>query len=91
MEQTEKDFKYKMQHAGDILVDTVETVLKHYFRPDREHFRNALALAMPEVLTGIRAARLPPAEELAMLAGKLADGTASEDDKKRFRKLAAKV
>ena len=30
MEQTEKDFKYKMQHAGDILVDTVESVLKEW-------------------------------------------------------------
>ena len=31
---------------------TVDVVLKHYFRPDREQFRAALAGALPDVLTG---------------------------------------
>lgn len=70
---------------------TVEVVLKHYFRPDREHFRNALAVAMPEVLTGVKPARLKPVEEMAVLVDKLATGKATEEDKARLRKLAAKV
>jgi hypothetical protein len=70
---------------------TVEIVLKHYFRPDREHFRAALTAAMPGIITGGRAARLKPADELAALAEKLAAGTATDEDKARLRKLAAKV
>jgi hypothetical protein len=34
---------------------------------------------------------LKPAEELAALAGKLAAGTATKEEKARLRKLAAKV
>ena len=30
---------------------TAEIVLKHYFKPGREHFRNAIELAMPKLLT----------------------------------------
>jgi hypothetical protein len=71
---------------------TVEVVLKHYFRPDREQFKAALAGALPDVLTGGKPAkRLKPADELATLAGKLAAGTATDADKARLRKLAAKV
>jgi len=69
---------------------TVETVLKHYFRPDREQFRAALADALPGVLTGKRA-RLRPADELTELAGKVAAGTATEKDKARLCIVAAKV
>jgi integrase len=69
---------------------TVEVVLKHYFRPNREQFKAALVDAMPKVLTG-RKARMKPAEELAAIAAKLAAGTATEGDKEKFRKLAAKV
>ena len=69
---------------------TVEVVLKHYFRPDREQFKAALVGAMPKVLTG-RSAKMKPAEELAAIAGRMAAGTATDDDKARFRKLAAKV
>jgi hypothetical protein len=69
---------------------TVEVVLKHYFRPDREQFKAALVGAMPKVLTG-RETRMKPAEELAAISGKLVAGTATEKDKERFRKLAAKV
>jgi hypothetical protein len=71
---------------------TVEVVLKHYFRPGREQFKAALIGAMPAELTGIKGAkRMRPADKLAALAAKLASGTASKDDKKRFRMLAAKV
>ena len=70
---------------------TVEIVLKHYFRPDREQFRAALTGALPGILTGDAPAKAKPAEELATLAGKLASGTATKEDKKRLRKLAAKV
>ncbi len=70
---------------------TVETVLKHYFRPDREQFKRALAGAMPGILTGGKQARLKPADELAALAGKFAAGSATEEDKTRLRQLAAAV
>jgi hypothetical protein len=72
---------------------TVEVVLKHYFRPDREQFRAALAGAMPGIITGgpIKRLKLKPADELAALAGKVAAGTATDEDKERLRKLAAKV
>ena len=69
---------------------TVEVVLKHYFRPDREQFKAALVGAMPKVLTG-KKARVKPADELAALATKLAAGKATDADKERLRKLAAKV
>lgn len=70
---------------------TVEVVLKHYFRPDREQFRAALTGAMPAILTGGKPARMKPADELAALAGRLAAGTATDADKARLRKLAARV
>jgi hypothetical protein len=70
---------------------TVEIVLRHYFRPDREQFRAALTGALPGILTGGTVAKVKPAEELATLAGKLAAGTATAEDKARLRKLAAKV
>jgi integrase len=70
---------------------TVEVVLRHYFRPDREQFRAALTGALPGILTGGTPAKAKPAEELATLAGKLAAGTATKEDKKRLRLLAAKV
>ena len=70
---------------------TVDVVLKHYFRPDREQFRAALTDAMPGILTGGTRKRLPRAEELVALAGRIAAGTATEADKERLKKLAAKV
>jgi integrase len=69
---------------------TVEVVLKHYFRPDREQFRAALAAAMPEVLTG-KESPMRPADELVALATKAAAGTATAKDKARMRKLVAGV
>ena len=70
---------------------TVEIVLRHYFRPDREQFRAALTGALPGILTGGRSAKARPADELAALSAKLAAGSATKEDKARFRKLAAKV
>lgn len=71
---------------------SVEIVLKHYFMPDREQFRAALVDALPDVLTGGKTTKLlNPADELATLANKIANGTATEADKARLRKLAAKV
>ena len=70
---------------------TVDIVLRHYFRPGRDTFRAALTSALPDVLTGSKRQHLPPAEELAALAGKLAAGSATEKEKKRPRKLAARV
>jgi len=70
---------------------TVEIVLKHYFRPDREQFRTALTEAMPGIITGDKPAKAKPADELATLAGKNAAGTATDKDKARLRKLAAGV
>ncbi len=58
--------------------------------PDREQFKAALTGAMQKVLTG-RTAKMEPADELAALAAKLAVGNATEAEKDRFRKLAAKV
>ncbi len=70
----------------------VEVVLKHYFRPDREHFRAALTDALPEVLTGDKATQQSnPADEMGVLLEKVKAGTASKTDRKRFRLLAAKV
>jgi integrase len=85
---------------------TVEVVLKHYFRPDREQFRAALTGALPEVLTG--KAEIGKAEsrngdggkrqevsgkggDLVALAGKVAAGTATKAETARFKKLAAGV
>ncbi len=67
-----------------------QVVLKHYFKPGRDAFKKAIEDAMP----GFRAREttaLKPAEELAALAGKLAAGTATKEEKARLRKLAAKV
>lgn len=60
--------------------------------PDREQFRAALVGALPDVLTGGKTTKLlNPADELATLANKVANGTATEADKVQLRKLAAKV
>ncbi len=67
---------------------TVEVVLKHYFRPDREQFKAALTGALPEVLTGKVESRKSKAEiERAELAGKVAEGTATKKEMGRLRVL----
>lgn len=68
---------------------TVEIVLKYYFRPGREQFKAVLAGALPDVLTGRKTETPTASEELNELAGKIADGTITEKDKARLRKLAA--
>ena len=71
---------------------TADIVLRFYFRPDREQFKAALISAMPAVLTGGAAiVKANPKQELADLAGKLADGTATQAERTRFKKLAAKL
>ena len=55
---------------------TVNIVLKHYFRPGREDFREALESALPQTLTGRTQKRISPAEQLKELVAK-----ASELDK----------
>lgn len=47
---------------------TVNIVLKHYFRPGREDFRNALEAALPQTLTGETRKEKTPAEKLKELA-----------------------
>lgn len=71
----------------------METVRKHYFRPNREQFRDTLTNSMPSVLTGVgsQPLKLKPCDELVVLAGKVAAGTASEKEKARLRVLAVKV
>lgn len=71
---------------------SVNVVLKHYFKPGREALRTVLLDKMPAVLTGGAApGPMKPADELAALADKLAAGSATKEDKARLRKLAAKV
>jgi len=69
---------------------TVEVVLKHYFRPDRDQFKALLTKAMPKVISG-ESEQPKPEQELAELAGKLAAGKATEEDRARLRELAAAV
>jgi integrase len=70
---------------------TVEVILKHYFRPGRAEFKAALTGAMPGILTGGKQIKPKPADELAALATKVAAGSATDEDKARFRELAAAV
>jgi hypothetical protein len=70
---------------------TVEVVLKHYFRPDREQFRAALTGALPGILTGGKTTkRLSSGEERAALARRVADGTATPAEAKRLSRLLAR-
>ncbi len=70
---------------------TVDIVLRHYFRPGREDFRAALAGSLPNVLTGEASTQPTLTDELQALVAKAAAGTATPQDKKRLRALAAKV
>jgi integrase len=72
--------------------ESVNVVLRHYFKPGREALRTVLLEKMPTVLTGGSTTKaMKPAEEIAALSFKLVDETATDDDKARLRKLAAKV
>ena len=73
---------------------TVEIVLRHYYKPNREAFRQILTGALPPVLTGAtgrKTKRLTAADELAVLVNKVQTGTATATDRKRLRVLAAAV
>ncbi len=70
---------------------TVEVVLKHYFRPDREQFRTVLTGALPDILTGEKTIIANSNDELAALVAKLNAGHATEADKARLRLLASRV
>jgi len=81
---------------------TVEVVLKHYFKPGREHLRAVLGDKLPEVLTGAKEEpkRLPvggvAVEESAVggdavkeLAAKVAAGSATDEERRRLCELLA--
>lgn len=81
---------------------TVEVVLKHYFKPGREHLRAVLGDKLPDVLTGGKEEpkRLPvggvAVEESAVggdavkeLAAKVAAGSATDEERRRLCELLA--
>ena len=70
---------------------TVDIVLENYFRPDREQFKSALNQALPDVLTGGIVPVRSPAEELRLLAEKIASGDATTADRKRLCEVAAQM
>ena len=66
---------------------TVEVVLKHYFKPGREHLRSVLGNKLPDVLTGGKdePMQLPVGEmTVEQLAAKVADKSASAEERKRL-------
>jgi hypothetical protein len=69
---------------------TVEVVLRHYFKPGREHLRAVLGEKLPDVLTGgkeepkqLTAGGLTVEE----LAKRVADKSATEEERKCLGKL----
>ncbi|MCC5848525.1 MAG: tyrosine-type recombinase/integrase [Verrucomicrobia bacterium] len=69
---------------------TVDIVLKHYFRPDREHFKAVMVDKMPFVLTGISEQRKPERELLAS-ATKIASGQYMSEDLDRLIEQAKEM
>jgi integrase len=57
---------------------TVNVVLKHYFRPKREEFREALESALPQALTGGTEERLDLTKEVQQLGKKVRSLTHEE-------------
>lgn len=70
---------------------TDKIALENYYMPGKEDFKAAFLNAMPDVLTGRKTAKLEPNAELIAIAGKIAAGTATVEDRAQFRKLAKKV
>lgn len=85
---------------------TVDVVLQHYFRPGRAEFRKTLEKAMPRLFLESSMAKAltvgevePVADtdrkaaiaEAAVLLKKIQDGTATEDETKRYRVVSAMV
>jgi predicted RNase H-like HicB family nuclease len=68
---------------------TTEIVLKHYFQPGREAFRQALNAAMPGLLTNGKTKT--PAEQAAEIAAKSTAKTALQDIQAIKKLLAAEV
>lgn len=69
---------------------TVEVVLKHYFKPGREHLRAVLGDKLPDVLTGGKdePTRLASGEmTVEALAAKVAAMTATDEERKRLCEL----
>ena len=69
---------------------TVEVVLKHYFKPGREHLRVVLGDKLPDVLTGgnVEPKRLEGGGKTVQeLAAKVADNTATEEERRRLAEL----
>ncbi|VGO21849.1 hypothetical protein [Pontiella sulfatireligans] len=66
---------------------TVNIVLKHYFRPGREDFREALESTLPRALTGEIRKQKTPAEMLNELADN-ADDLKKKKLVKEIRKIA---
>ncbi|OQA32222.1 MAG: Phage integrase family protein [Betaproteobacteria bacterium ADurb.Bin341] len=80
---------------------TVEVVLKHYFKPGREHLRAVLGDKLPDVLTGgkmsedvgrnaavgNRRLAAGSGETVEGLAAKVAEGKATDEERKRLAEL----
>ncbi len=65
---------------------TVDIVLKHYFRPDREHFKAVMVEKMPAVLTGQHEV-VDSEEELKQVAAKIAAGRDFEKNLEIMKRL----
>ncbi len=69
---------------------TVNVVLKHYFRPKREEFREALESALPQALTGGTEKRFNLEDEVLQL-GKEVDALKHEDLAEKVKALAKAI
>jgi len=65
-------------------------VLKHYFRPKREEFREALESALPQALTGGAEERFDLEKEMLQL-GEEVDSLKHEELAERVKALAKAV
>lgn len=70
---------------------TTEIVLKHYFKPNRDQFKALLNAKMPDVFTGGPQIPALTEDDLSTLADKIVAGRATEAEREKFKKLAAKV
>ncbi|MCH8511648.1 MAG: tyrosine-type recombinase/integrase [Kiritimatiellae bacterium] len=68
---------------------TVDIVLKHYFRPDREHFKSVMIQKMPGVLTGERAREDCGMDEIKRIAAEIADGRDLERNIAKISRLVS--
>jgi hypothetical protein len=62
---------------------TTEVVLKHYFQPGREAFRQALQVAMPKLLTN---GQKSPKEQMKIIVAGITAKT-WKSDKARLKKI----